>query len=107
VLRLRVGVVNISVTAPEVRMASRSRTYAEEAGFATLIVEARDSVSGALLGRAVDGKVAGDNSMLLRNSMTNRSDFRSLMKRWATGSVKGLNELKAQSPINDQGLRRS
>jgi hypothetical protein len=106
VLRLRMGVVNIAVTAPEVRMSSRSHTFAGEAGFATLIVEARDSVSGALLGRAVDGRVAGDNSMLWRTSMTNRADFRALMKRWATGGVKGLNELKVQSPINDQGLRR-
>ena len=100
VLRLRMGVVNISVTAPEVNLSARSRTYAEEAGYATLIIEARDSVSGALLGRAVDSKVAGDNSMLIRNRMTNRSDFRSLMKRWATGAVKGMTELKAQSPVS-------
>ena len=106
VLRLRMGVVNIAVTAPEVRMSSRSNTFANEAGFATLIIEARDSVTGALLGRAVDGKVAGDNSMLWRNRMTNQADFRSIMKRWASGSVKGLNELKAQSPINDQGARQ-
>ena len=59
VLRLRTGVVNISVSAPEVNMAGRSRSFSQEAGYATLIVEARDSVSGALLGRAVDGKVAG------------------------------------------------
>lgn len=103
VLRLRTGVVNISVSAPETNMAGRSRSFSREAGYATLIVEARDSVSGALLGRAVDGKVAGDNSMLMRTSVTNRSDFRVLMKRWADLSVRGLGELKAMSPINDQG----
>jgi hypothetical protein len=103
VLRLRTGVVNISVSAPEVNMAGRSRTFSEEAGYATLIVEARDSVSGALLGRAVDNKVAGDNSMLMRTSVSNRSDFRVLMKRWANLSVRGLGELKTMSPINDQG----
>jgi len=106
VLRLRTAVVDISINAPDVKSVGRSRSYAGEAGFATLIVEARDSVSGALLGRAVDGSVAGDNSMLLRNSVTNRSDFRQLMKRWADISVKGLGELKAQSPINDQGARQ-
>jgi hypothetical protein len=105
VLRLRTAVVDISINAPDVKTAGRSRSFAGEAGFATLIVEARDSVSGALLGRAVDGKVAGDNSMLMRNSVTNRSDFRQLMKRWADISVKGLGELKAQSPINEQGTR--
>src|SRR6185369_11422410 len=106
VLRLRTAVVDISINAPDVKSVGRSRSYSGEAGFATLIVEARDSVSGALLGRAVDGKVVGDNSMLLRNSVTNRSDFRQLMKRWADISVKGLGELKAQSPINDQGARQ-
>jgi hypothetical protein len=29
-----------------------------------------------------------------------------MMKRWADLSVKGLGELKAQSPINDQGARQ-
>lgn len=101
VLRLRMAVVNIAVTAPEVRMSSRSNTYAGEAGFATLIIEAKDSLSGALLGRAVDGEVAGDNSALWRNRMTNRSDFRAVMKRWAASGVKGLTELKAQSPISN------
>lgn len=105
VLRLRVGVVNISVSAPDVMTAGRSRTFAGEAGYATLGVEARDSVEGTLLGRAVDNRVAGDNSMWIRNRVTNRADFRQLMKHWATGSVKGLNELKAQSPINDQGVQ--
>lgn len=106
VLRLRTAVVDISINAPDVKTAGRSRSFAGEAGFATLVVEARDSVSGALLGRAVDGKVAGDNSMLMRNSVTNRSDFRQIMKRWANISVQGLGELKAQSPINDQGARQ-
>src|SRR5436190_362149 len=54
VLRVRVAVMNITVTAPEAQTAGRSRSYAEEAGYATLVVEVRDSVTGAILGRAVD-----------------------------------------------------
>jgi len=107
VLRLRTGVVNISVNAPDVNTAARSRSFAGEAGYATLVVEVRDSVSGAMLGRAVDGKIAGDNGALIRNRVTNRSDFRQIMKRWASTSVQGLSELKAQSPINDQGVARA
>jgi hypothetical protein len=103
VLRVRTGVVDISISAPEVMTSGRSRSFSGEAGYATLVIEVRDSVSGALLGRAVDGKVAGDNSMLLRNRVTNRSDFRQLMKRWASISVKGLSELKARSPVSEQG----
>jgi len=72
-------------------------------GWPVLIGVSRKSMLGTLLGRAVDGKVAGDNSMLLRNRVTNRSDFRQLMKRWASISVKGLSELKARSPVSEQG----
>lgn len=100
VLRVRTGVVNLSVTAPDIRSAGRSRTYANEAGAATLIVEVRDSMTGALMGRAVDHRLAGDNGIPLRNSVTNRGDFRSLMTLWAKNSVKGMEMLKGASPAS-------
>jgi hypothetical protein len=99
VLRVRTAVVDLDVTAPDKMTAGRSRTYANEAGFATLVIEAMDSVSGAILGRAVDSRVAGDNSyMMNRSTVTNRSDFRRVAETWAKSSVNGLNELKALSP---------
>jgi hypothetical protein len=99
VLRVRTAVVDLSVTAPDKMTAGRSRTYGGEAGSATLIVEVRDSVSDAILGRAVDSQVAGDHSyMMSRNRATNRSDFRYVAEDWAKDSVKGLNELKRLSP---------
>jgi uncharacterized protein DUF3313 len=100
VLRIRTAVIDISVTAPDKMTAGRSRSYAGEAGQATLILEVRDSVTGAILGRAVDRRLAGDNGALLRNSVTNRGDFRLLVKQWAKISVNGLKELKALSPIS-------
>jgi hypothetical protein len=100
VLRLRVGVIDISVNAPDVMTAGRSRTYAPEAGYATLVVEARDSVSGAILGRAADRQVAGDSGMTImsRSSVTNRGDFRRIAASWAKSVVRGMNELKARTP---------
>jgi hypothetical protein len=99
VLRVRTAVINLSVSAPDTMSAGRSRSYSGEAGSATLVVEARDSVSGAVLGRAVDGRLAGDNSyMMSRNRVTNRSDFRNVATSWAKDSVNGLNELKRSSP---------
>jgi len=100
VLRVRTGVMNLSVTAPDTRPAGSSRTYSREAGEATLILEARDSESGALMGRAVDRRLAGDTSRLMRNSVTNRSDFSRLFADWAKESVDGLAELKALSPVD-------
>ncbi len=100
VLRLRTAVVNISVNAPDKKAPGRSRSFAGEAGDATLILEARDSESGELMGRALDRRLAGDNSSLLRNSMTNRNDFARLFAQWAKASVAGLADLKA-TPVVD------
>jgi hypothetical protein len=99
VLRVKTGVINISVSAPDVMTAGRSYTFASEAGYATLFVEARDSVTGALLGRAVDQKEIGDSTIGRRSSVSNRGDFRDQVERWADISVRGMAELKALSPI--------
>ena len=98
VLRVRTAVVNISVTAPDMPIAGRSHTFSNEAGFASLIIEVRDSMTGALLGRAVDHSLAGDSNALLRNRVTNRADFRQIVKVWAKNSVVGLNVLKSTTP---------
>jgi hypothetical protein len=98
VLRLRTGVMNLYVAAPERMSAGRTRTYSVEAGEATLVIEARDSLTGALLGRVFDRQTAGDISGI-RNSVTNQADFQNLFHRWATLSVRGLDTLKARSPV--------
>jgi len=99
VLKVRTAVVNLTVTSPDRMTAGRSRTYSGEAGTATLVIEARDSVSGALLGRAVDAQVAGDSSIFLnRTRMSNRADFRALAQRWAKTAVSGLQRLRSASP---------
>jgi len=99
VIRVRTAVVNLSVSAPDMKTAGRSRTYAQEAGQATFVVEVRDSMTGALLGRAVDHRLAGDTGAWMRNSVTNKADFRVLVKQWAKNAVIGLNTLKASPPV--------
>jgi hypothetical protein len=101
VLRVRTGVMNLSVNAPDTQRAGSSRSFSREAGEATLILEARDSETGAVMGRAVDRRFAGDNTArMMRNSVTNRSDFSLLFADWAKKSVDGLAELKALSPVD-------
>ena len=99
VLRVRTGVLNIRVSAPDLPRAGRVDSFAGEAGSATLFLEARDSVTGALLGRAVDSQFAGEHSPAWRTSASNRDDFRDLVKSWADASVRGMAELKSRSPI--------
>jgi hypothetical protein len=103
VLWIRTGVLDVRVSAPDVRSAGRTYSFANDAGEATYFIEVRDSVTGALLGRAVDRRLAGDMTIGQRNIVTNRADFRQLLQRWADLSIRGLNALKAQSPISDTG----
>ena len=99
VMRVKTGVVNVWVTAPDQPTAGRSYSFSQEADQATLFVEARDSMTGALLGRAVDQRIVGDNFTTWRTSVSNRGDFREQVEQWATISVRGMSELKALSPI--------
>lgn len=94
-LRVTVNVIDLNVVAPDVGMSPRMRTYSREAGNATIVVEVRDSLSGELLGRAVDERTAGDSFAYRRTSASNRSDFQKLADDWAAISARGLSELRA------------
>lgn len=95
-LKVTVGVANVDVSAPEMNSA-RSRTFSEQAGYGTLIIEVRDSVSGELLGRAVDHGTAGDHFVMMRNTVNNWADFEQLFDDWAAISAKGFRKLVASS----------
>lgn len=100
VLRLRPGVVDLYVVAPDNMSAGRSRTYTVESGHATLFLEVRDSSTGALLGRALDKRATRNTGRVqISNSVTNLSDFKSLFKQWADISTKGFEELREMSPV--------
>ncbi len=100
VLRIRPGVIDLYLTAPDTMTASRSRTYTTEAGEATLFIEVRDSTTGALLGRALDRRATRNSGRVsISNSVTNTSDFRALFKQWAEICIKGFEDLHAMSPV--------
>lgn len=101
VLRVSTGVIDLAIAAPDVLTPGRSRTFTQDAGQAVLVIEAKDSTTGALLGRALDGRVAGDSRPYLRNSVTNRADFTRMFQAWADASVQGLARLKTMSPFEE------
>jgi Protein of unknown function (DUF3313) len=106
VMRVITGVLDLYIAAPDPNNASMGHVVTAEAGEATLVVEVRDSLSNAVLGRAVDKQVAGDMAGT-RSRASNRNDFEDLFKTWAKASIRGLNELKAVSPINAEGRPRT
>ena len=100
VLRVASAVVNLYVNAPDTMEAGRSRSYTTEAGEATLVLECRDSVTGALLARVVDRRETQQSpGMQWTSSVTNQADFRNLVRTWASISSKGLAKLKELSPV--------
>lgn len=100
VLRVSTAVINLYLNAPDTMSAGRSRTYSANAGEATLVLELRDSATGALLGRVLDRNETRDAGMMqMTSSVTNLNDFRALFKQWAGIATKGLETLKSHSPI--------
>ena len=99
VVRLTPAIVNLYINAPEGGVATR--TYALNAGEATLVLAVRDSLSGALLGMALDKRetrsaMAGP---VIANSVTNRGEFEVLFRRWADIAANGFTEIRQSPPV--------
>lgn len=100
VLRLTPGLVDVWINAPDTMQAGRSYSYTVEAGEATLALEARDSETGQLLGRAVDRRRTGDTgTWTWTTSVSNRAEFTNMFRQWSRILTNGLEALKEASPI--------
>lgn len=96
VLLIRTSILDLDIAAPDVATAGRGKTFAKEAGQATLAIEARDSMSGAIIARGVDKRDVGDSAFLIeRTSVSNRADFAQVFRRWAKMSAEALGNLRA------------
>jgi hypothetical protein len=100
VLRIRTAVVNLVVNAPDTMSAGRTTTFTANAGEATLILEARDSQTNALLARIIDRRETR-NIAGRANRVTNTADFRALANDWARIAASRLTTLKEISPLPD------
>jgi hypothetical protein len=99
VVRLTPAIINLYINAPS--GSSATRTYAMNAGEATLAIAVRDSMSGALLGMALDKRetrtaMAGP---VLADSVTNRAEFEVLFRRWADIAAKGFTDMRESPPV--------
>lgn len=101
--RLREVFLNAPESAGEV---APMRQYARRVGEATIVLEARDSELGVLLGRAIDRRWTTDRDRLeLVNETINRSEFGRLFDRWARRAAEGLQGLQAASAVVVQPTR--
>ncbi len=102
VLEVAPRVVDLYVNAPGGSKSGVKETYTLESGDATLNLEVRDSRAGTLLGRVIDRRETLDGSTPQRaSSASNVAEFERLFALWAGIAVKGIEELKAASPMPD------
>lgn len=85
VLRVKVHIVNLYITAPDTGSFGTSRTYVVSAGEMTLYAELLDAETGETLARVIDRRVAGgaDGRMVMSNSMMNRAEAQDIASGWA------------------------
>ena len=94
VLIIRPAIIDLDITAPDIPVAGRTRTYVASAGAATLYLELFDSVSGEILARIIDRKAMRSYGyMHWSSSVTNRQEGTRLFKRWANMMREGLDEV--------------
>ena len=85
VLLLRPAIIDLDITAPDTLSAGRSQTFAASTGAATLYIELFDSVSGEIIGRAIDrqGARRGGGTVSWSNRVTNVAEARRVFGHWA------------------------
>mgnify|MGYP003626228599 CR=1 FL=1 len=96
VLLLRPSIVNLDIHAPDVQGAVRSRSYTTSAGEMTLNLELVDALTGEVQARVVDRRRGVEQSRLQwTNSVTNRAEFRRILRRWADLLRDSLDRVRA------------
>jgi hypothetical protein len=85
VLLVRAAIIDLDVTVPDTSSPGRSRTYSADSGAATLYIELFDSVSGQIIGRALDRQGARNPGSMMRwtNRASNTADARRVFRGWA------------------------
>jgi hypothetical protein len=101
VLRLSPSITDLYVNAAEnLATGGTTKSFTKDAGEATLVLEARDSVSGTLLGRVVDHRTAREtkgtqiSDVRRTTSVSNNFWFDAMFRRWAATCAKAFEASK-------------
>jgi hypothetical protein len=93
VLRVKIDIANLYVSAPSGSSSGRSRTYVVSAGEMTLVAELADSKSGDVVARLVDRREARSAGRVsLSDSVYNQGEARSIAAGWARILRKALDK---------------
>lgn len=93
VLVIRVALLDVVSMVPPDAI-GRSEVFLNSVGEATLVLEIRDSITDAILVRAIDRRAAEDRTgaMIWSNSVTNATEVKRLIRRWMSTLRERLDE---------------
>jgi len=95
VLLVRPAIIDLDVTAPDVRGTNRSQSFTTSAGSMTLYVELIDSETGDMLAKALDRKKDRDTGTLQwQTGPANRAAALRIMRPWAEALREALDEAR-------------
>ena len=84
VLLLRPALLNVDVSAPDIRSSGRSRTYIRSAGEMTLYLELYDSATSDLFARVFDRRSGRSSGPIeWETGVTNRAQAEKILRKWA------------------------
>jgi hypothetical protein len=96
VLRVKADIINLYVTAPDVKTAGRTRTYTRSAGQMTLVAQLVDSESGEVIARLIDRREATNGGVMTRSSsVSNANEAQIIATRWARTLRSALDSAEA------------
>jgi hypothetical protein len=99
VLNVQAAIINLYINAPERQTAGISRSYTMDAGRATVVMQANDSVTGQTLARVVDTQQGLDTGRLQwTTSVSNSAEARRIVGLWADAVVRGLDKVNGKVP---------
>ena len=95
VLIIRPAIIDLNVSAPDVRSSGMSQTYTHSAGSMTLYMELYDSETNALLAKVMDPKADyGSGFMQWQTGPANVAAGKRMMRPWAQALRVGLDEAR-------------
>jgi hypothetical protein len=99
VLLIAPAIVNLDVTAPDLRTTGRTRTYTTSTGEMTLLLNIIDGTTRQSLAQVADRQQDPDfgASMQWSNSVTNRSDAERILKSWSSRLRTGLDRVVSRA----------
>jgi hypothetical protein len=93
VLLIRPAIINLEVTAPDVKSPGISATIVSSGGSMTLYAELYDSSTSTKIAEVLDSEAVGNGGFnYVANSVSNRMEFEETIQRWAEILVKRLDE---------------